>query len=109
MSRPPAVPGSSYLSVLMAVEVLDDLVATLVRKNRGKIPRDFLDWIADKMTPYLETVALDHFAKQGRRGICTAQDHREWAVGVSQWRLDQKMKGTGTARRRIPPVMRTER
>lgn len=78
----------------MAVEVLDELVADLVRKNAGKVPPDFLDWVADKMTPRLESMTLAHFADQGRHSTSTARDTRDWVISVCQPRLERKMKGT---------------
>ena len=42
----------------MAVEVLDDLVATWSARTAERSLVISSDWIADKMTPYLEAEAL---------------------------------------------------
>lgn len=94
--RPPLGPialVSSRERVLIAVEVLDELVAGLVRKYAAKVPPDFLDWVADEMTPRLESMTLSYFADQGRRSTSTARDTRDWVVSVCQPRLERKMKG----------------
>ena len=64
----------------------------MIRQNRGKIPRDFLDWIADDMTPRLETMALAHFGERGWPGMAAASATRDWVQSVCQRPLEQKLK-----------------
>ncbi len=101
---PLAAPGTADRIVLMAVEALDALVADMIRQNRGKIPRDFFDWIADDMTPRLEIMALAHFGEQGWPGMAAASATRDWVQAVCQRPLEQKLKGMGLCTVRQTPV-----
>lgn len=96
-SRRPAlgapVLASSRKRVLLAVDVLDELVADLVRKNAAKVPSDFLDWVADEMTPRLENITLAYFADPGRRSTSTDRDTRDWVASVCLPLLERKIKG----------------
>ncbi len=101
--QPPRVPGvlrPPYRNVLTAIDALDELVAALLQKNAGKIPRDFLDWVADDMTPRLEAMALEHFAAQGTPA---ADDTRAWVAAVCQRCLVQKLRGIDPGLRESAP------
>ncbi len=89
----PARLTPSDLFVLRAVEILDELVGSMVRKRTAKMPRDFLDWVADEVTPRLEVMALGYFADLGPVCMPATVHIRHWVSGVSQRWLEQKLAG----------------
>lgn len=46
---------------ILAIDALDSLVTDLVKAHRPKPLPDFLDWIADEVTPFVETVIKSTF------------------------------------------------
>lgn len=92
-SRGPARLTPSELFVQRSVEVLDELVGSMVRKRTAKMPRDFLDWVADEVTPRLEVIALGHFGAQGQVCMPATVHIRHWVAGVCQRWLEEKLAG----------------
>lgn len=50
--------------LLIAVEVLDSLIAQLVRGSEQAVSHSFLDWVADSLTPSLEAAVTEAMRKQ---------------------------------------------
>jgi hypothetical protein len=84
---------SSDLFVLGAVEVLDELVGSMVRKRSAKMPRDFLDWVADVVTPRLEELALQYLGEQHQPCTPATPHIRSWVINVCQRWLEEKLAG----------------
>lgn len=49
---------------LMAVEVLDALIAELIRGGTQTVEHKFLDWVADELTPGLEAAVVQAMQHQ---------------------------------------------
>ncbi|MEO8024811.1 hypothetical protein [Polaromonas sp.] len=94
--RPRIFPAPSSDPVLAAVDVLDELVAAIVRKHHGKVPSGFFDWVADEMTPYLEARVLVSQDSRGRLVGSPQRATRDWVTEVCQRRLEQKMLGAAS-------------
>lgn len=86
--RPPVHPVA-----LVAVNALDELVSEIVKKHKHQVRADFLDWVADEVTPELERLARKRFGKRTTDGHVTAQDTRNWVWQVCLPRLEQKIQG----------------
>jgi hypothetical protein len=99
----PARLTPSDLFVQRAVEVLDEMVGSMVRKRAAKMPRDFLDWVADELTPRLEVMALAYFSDLGPVCMPATVHIRSWVTGVCERWLDEKLAGMDPfAGRRAP-------
>lgn len=117
---PPAVD----LAALAAVNALDELVSEMVKKHQLRVPPDFLDWIADEITPELERMARRRFRKRLRSdafrngslqhcassnaaltdGHAAGEGTRTWVWQVCLLRLEQKIQGADLLRApTLPP------
>ena len=68
--------------VLIAVEVLDALVADLIERSKQTVDCKFLDWVADALTPSLEAAVTDAMRTEAFIDILRTGDLR---VALLAW------------------------
>lgn len=98
--RPAATPAASPAlpsqTVVIVVNTLDELVAAVVKKHIGKVRPDFLDWVADEMTPRLERLALTRFGALDDHRSISAQNVRRWVMQTCLSALEDRIKRADT-------------
>jgi hypothetical protein len=84
----PAILASASLKdpheavLLLAVEVLDALIAELIGRSGQTVEHDFLDWVADELTPDLEAALADAMRSQRFMESLMLGDPR---IGLLAW------------------------
>ena len=87
MTRP-AILASAALKapheavLLLAVEVLDALIAELIQSSGQTVEHDFLDWVADELTAELEAALADAMRSQRFMDSLMLGDPR---IGLLAW------------------------
>ena len=77
-----ALKGPHEAVLLLAVEVLDALIAELIRSSGQTVEHDFLDWVADELTPDLEAALADAMRSQRFMNSMMLGDPR---IGLLAW------------------------